>query len=333
MTTTSLRRRALTLSGALTCAVATIVACTGEDPDLSRTSTPTPTPTPTADANVTDGDPIDSDDGATSAGEDARTEDDAGQNGTGRDDAGDDDAGHDAGPELTSCSGALVDTKTNPDHCGACGHDCAGGACVDGTCQPFTFIDNLTGVYGVTTGGDSVIWVRAEGDTGAVESCRFDGCADAGPTTITEKVARPYEPVPLGTTIVSDGPHVRWIARRRDAGFGEMNNLFGCAANICETPQEHHLNVDPIAQLARYDPYVIYIGRNPDGMGSNVRACRFDVCVGVADGAIASGAYSMAVARGEDRIFYSQGGKVFRCIMKFGPPRLDCDGAAPPCST
>jgi hypothetical protein len=29
------------------------------------------------------------------------------------------------------------DTQSNPHDCGACGHDCEGGACVNGVCQPF----------------------------------------------------------------------------------------------------------------------------------------------------------------------------------------------------
>lgn len=35
----------------------------------------------------------------------------------------------------TSCSGVCVDVQTNVDNCGACGHACASGICVDGQCE------------------------------------------------------------------------------------------------------------------------------------------------------------------------------------------------------
>jgi hypothetical protein len=36
----------------------------------------------------------------------------------------------------TTTPGPCLDTTADPHHCGACGHDCLGGACVDSACQP-----------------------------------------------------------------------------------------------------------------------------------------------------------------------------------------------------
>jgi hypothetical protein len=33
-------------------------------------------------------------------------------------------------------AGACLDTSTDPDNCGTCGHSCGGGACIGGVCQP-----------------------------------------------------------------------------------------------------------------------------------------------------------------------------------------------------
>jgi hypothetical protein len=39
--------------------------------------------------------------------------------------------------EASSGAGACGDTSIDPHHCGACDHDCEGGACNEGVCQPF----------------------------------------------------------------------------------------------------------------------------------------------------------------------------------------------------
>ena len=37
---------------------------------------------------------------------------------------------------LTTCSGSCVDVSTDAANCGYCGHDCRGGGCANGACQP-----------------------------------------------------------------------------------------------------------------------------------------------------------------------------------------------------
>lgn len=44
--------------------------------------------------------------------------------------------------ERESCSKA--DLRTDPKHCGACGHDCLGKACTDGLCEPETILVEQT---------------------------------------------------------------------------------------------------------------------------------------------------------------------------------------------
>jgi hypothetical protein len=41
-------------------------------------------------------------------------------------------------PPQVSCGGACLDTSSDPANCGRCGHDCQGGACSAGACQPVT---------------------------------------------------------------------------------------------------------------------------------------------------------------------------------------------------
>jgi sugar lactone lactonase YvrE len=42
----------------------------------------------------------------------------------------------------TSGGGACGDTTSDPHNCGMCGHDCLGGACVQGSCQPVVLASN-----------------------------------------------------------------------------------------------------------------------------------------------------------------------------------------------
>jgi len=44
----------------------------------------------------------------------------------------------------------------DPKNCGACGHDCLGGACVGGRCQPVTLVSGLDGVAQLREGGDAL---------------------------------------------------------------------------------------------------------------------------------------------------------------------------------
>src|SRR3712207_2923233 len=37
---------------------------------------------------------------------------------------------------LTACQEGCVNTRIDPHHCGACGHDCLRGECNDGVCAP-----------------------------------------------------------------------------------------------------------------------------------------------------------------------------------------------------
>jgi len=66
-------------------------------------------------------------------------------------------AGGEAGAVNAMCD-ASVDLKMDPMNCGSCGHDCLGGECDRGQCQPFTIVpaDGYIDDYVVV--GDYVYW-------------------------------------------------------------------------------------------------------------------------------------------------------------------------------
>jgi len=81
------------------------------------------------------------------------------------------------------------DLKTDPAHCGKCGRDCLGGACVDGSCQPVQLATKLSHVYTVIQ-GDGFIY-GASGAGGAVWKVPMAGCVD--PSTCAEILSSPGE--------------------------------------------------------------------------------------------------------------------------------------------
>ena len=63
----------------------------------------------------------------------------------------------DLGCVSASCGGA-VDTCSDAHNCGACGHDCQGGACVSGVCQPATFASVQAQPWDLTLDATNLYW-------------------------------------------------------------------------------------------------------------------------------------------------------------------------------
>jgi len=61
------------------------------------------------------------------------------------------------------CSGACVQTASDPLNCGTCGHNCLNGTCSGGACQPFAIASNLTGLPGpLQLDGANLYWTEAD---------------------------------------------------------------------------------------------------------------------------------------------------------------------------
>lgn len=108
-------------------------------------------------------------------------------------------------------AGCETDLMTNPDHCGACGHSCLGGACEGGKCKPFQLasIGNADGlaidathVY-FGTNAPLIGRVKRDGTCDPPMPCpqAFAGTAVGDPLT---QIRGP-------TAIVSDGTFVWWM--------------------------------------------------------------------------------------------------------------------------
>jgi hypothetical protein len=72
-------------------------------------------------------------------------------------------AGEDVLPDgtLTNEDSGCADTQADPHNCGTCGHDCLGGACSGGTCQPAVLVAVPSpGIGSFAVDATSVYWTR-----------------------------------------------------------------------------------------------------------------------------------------------------------------------------
>jgi hypothetical protein len=74
----------------------------------------------------------------------------------------------------TSGDGACGDTASDPLNCGACGHDCLGGACSSGQCQPVAIAQSQGGPFMVAQFGSQVYWTNFIGST-VGSANKYDG--------------------------------------------------------------------------------------------------------------------------------------------------------------
>jgi len=100
---------------------------------------------------------------------------------------GDADAGADADADAQVCSAGTEDCDmdpstdcndlaSDPEHCGACGHDCYGGACVSGRCKPVLMATGLPRPFEIIKDEDFIFGTGAWTD-GQVWKVPLAGCA------------------------------------------------------------------------------------------------------------------------------------------------------------
>ena len=81
----------------------------------------------------------------------------------------------DGGSTVMACSGSCVDVASSAANCGKCNHDCGGGLCTGGTCQPAIVVDAL--VYPVfDVDATNVYFNKGSQQIYDLESCPSAGC-------------------------------------------------------------------------------------------------------------------------------------------------------------
>ncbi len=62
--------------------------------------------------------------------------------------------------DMNPANGCEVDTQTDPTSCGACGHDCQGGACQAGACQPVVLATGQTSSAFIAADANRIYWTN-----------------------------------------------------------------------------------------------------------------------------------------------------------------------------
>lgn len=110
----------------------------------------------------------------TGHGGDAASSGDATNDATSNDaaDSQADAAGEGGGVDATgSCDASANDPK----NCGACGHDCLGGGCAAGVCQPFQLVGQQPHASGIAVTATDLYW--ANYSAGQIATCVLSNCA------------------------------------------------------------------------------------------------------------------------------------------------------------
>ncbi len=78
--------------------------------------------------------------------------------------------------------GDLAALASDPRNCGACGHDCLGGGCMAGQCQPVTLVTGRPSLAGIALDGSNVYFAQPGGAYAGVQKLPMSGGA---PTLLT----------------------------------------------------------------------------------------------------------------------------------------------------
>jgi hypothetical protein len=86
---------------------------------------------------------------------------------------------------LTACGGTCTDTSSDPHSCGACGHDCQGGACSGGLCATIVLSSQFVPPGRLTMDSKNVYWTNADG------TVRAAPIAGGSTTTLAQGLTQP----------------------------------------------------------------------------------------------------------------------------------------------
>jgi len=100
----------------------------------------------------------------------------------------------------TSCAKLCVDLGTDGHNCGACGHDCLGGGCSGGACQPITLASGQASPFGIAVDSQRVYWANNDYKT-TFASCPIAGCPASGPDVLLDKQDLPADVFVLGSML------------------------------------------------------------------------------------------------------------------------------------
>lgn len=211
-------------------------------------------------------------------------------------------AAADPGAAGAADASACVDTKSDPHHCGACGHDCRGGACQDGACQPVLVASGITQPNALRIADGAVYWLATMTDSydvSTVMGCAPGGC-DRGPFTLAAFASSRRD-------LAATTTHAFWLDDR---------SLYRCPAPACLFGQER---LAPIVAQRHGQPALaigggraFVVGVTADSSAAGLLACDLPSCASWSRMAAATG----TVAADDATVAWSDLDGVHACPTK-----------------
>lgn len=135
----------------------------------------------------------------------------------------------------TPCGTSCADLDSDPANCGACGHDCGGGECVAGACQPVRVAGNLDRPYSLAVSPESgqVFWLTPT----QVSRCPLTGCQS--PARLAE--FEEHVPVKKLDNIVATEQDVFWLGDRPPAWLMQCPAA-GCTFEVPDAQDGYELD-------------------------------------------------------------------------------------------
>ena len=125
---------------------------------------------------------------------------------------------NDLSPVCSTADSAVL--ASDPHNCGACGHDCLGGTCMLGVCQPMVLATSNDQVGGIAVDAANVYFSRISGTTRGVARQPLAGGA---PVTIYSSPLTPiYGLAVVGSTLFVDDSHAHLETLPAPAGASTL---------------------------------------------------------------------------------------------------------------
>ena len=133
----------------------------------------------------------------------------------------------DAAPQDAGVDARCVaDTGSDPSNCGRCGHDCLGGNCSAGACQPVVLYTGGTPVGIVVDGPTLIVTIQGSlPESGYVFRCAASDCGSTK-TVLASGFADPWFPA-------KEGASVYWVDFGGDDAATTPGSVLGCPENGC----------------------------------------------------------------------------------------------------
>ena len=219
-------------------------------------------------------------------------------------------------------NGCETNIANTSQHCGYCRHDCEGGVCVAGTCQPVVLEDVGMPSSGLAVGADFIYWSTqpVDNSTGApseteIHRCQTNGC-NSGPTLFADQFKwSAVERWENSLSLAADGRDVYWIDGATSVTYGEENRLLRCPTQGCSVSgPEIVATVEYGGRVGLSPNYIIWRDFNGDQVWAKNRNGGTPISVAV------NQSNEGVIVADAEHLYWATNGQIRRC-----PLGVSCD--------